>query len=458
MNLYRLLAEREEIGKPIRVGLIGAGKFGAMFLSQARRTPGIHVMGIADLDRSRASEACTRTGWTPEEIGASSFSEALEGGSTYLTTDAQALIRADGLEVVIDSTGNPAAGIKHCLLSIEEGRHIIMPNVEADVVAGPMLARLAKSAGVVYSLAYGDQPSLICEQIDWARACGFEVVSAGKGTRYQPHFHYSTPDTVWPNFGLTEEQAERGGMNPKMFNSFIDGTKSGIEMTAVCNASGLTPQPQGLSFPPVSVNELSEMCKPIEAGGLVSHKGTTEVVSSIKRNGDPVENHLQMGTYVVVEADSEYVKNCFEEYHMLPDSTRQYAAMYRPIHMIGLELGISVASVALRGEPTGCPDGFRSDVLAVTKKDLRKGEILDGEGGYTVWGKQVPAGASLQFQGLPLGLSGEKVLQRDIRKGEMLRWNDVELGDGDEILRVRKEMEAAFSRPNKDSSRLRTLA
>ena len=451
MNLYKLLAEREEMGNPVRVGLIGAGKFGAMFLSQARRTPGIHVVGVADLDWARARDACERTGWTPEEIGASSFIDSLETGSTCLTTDPEALIRADGLEVVIDSTGSPAAGIKHCLLSIKEGRHIIMPNVEADVVAGPMLARLAKSAGVVYSLAYGDQPSLICEQVDWARACGFEVVSAGKGTRYQPHFHSSTPDTVWPNFGLTEEQAERGGMNPKMFNSFIDGTKSGIEMTAVCNATGLTPQPGGLNFPPVSVTELADMCKPVHAGGLVSHKGTTEVISSIKRNGEPVENHLQMGTYVVVEAHSEYVQNCFEEYHMLPDSTRQYAAIYRPIHMIGLELGISVASVALRGEPTGCPNGFRSDVLATAKRDLKKGEVLDGEGGYTVWGKQIPARDSMAFQGLPLGLSGDKVLQRDIARGESLRWTDVELNAGDELLAIRREMEAAFAKPNENS-------
>ena len=451
MNLYKLLAEREEMGKPVRVGLIGAGKFGAMFLSQARRTPGIHVMGIADLDWARVSKTCERTGWSPEEIGASSFVDALDNGSTCLTTDPEALICSDGLEVIIDSTGNPAAGIKHCLLSMKEGRHIIMPNVEADVVAGPMLARLAKSAGVVYSLAYGDQPSLICEQVDWARACGFEVVSAGKGTRYQPHFHSSTPDTVWPNFGLTEEQAKRGGMNPKMFNSFIDGTKSGIEMTAVCNATGLTPQPEGLNFPPVSVADLAEKCKPVQAGGLVSHKGTTEVVSSIKRNGDPVENHLQMGTYVVVEAHSEYVQNCFEEYQMLPDSTRQYAAIYRPIHMIGLELGISVASVALRGESTGCPNGFRSDVLATAKKDLKKGEILDGEGGYTVWGKQIPARESMACQGLPLGLSGNKVLQHDIAKGQTLRWKDVELDDGDETLRVRREMEAAFAMPNENS-------
>ena len=448
MNLYKLLAEREEIGKPVRVGLIGAGKFGAMFLSQARRTPGIHVLGIADINRSRAVETCANTGWTLEEVGADSFTEALETRTTHLTEDAETLIRADGLEVVIDATGNPAAGIRHCLMSIKQGRHVIMPNVEADVVAGPMLARLAKSAGLIYSLAYGDQPSLICEQIDWARACGFEVVSAGKGTRYQPHFHYSTPETVWPNFGLSEEQAKRGGMNPKMFNSFIDGTKSGIEMTAVCNASGLTPQPQGLNFPPVSVNELADMCKPMESGGLVSHKGATEVISSIHRNGEPVENHLQMGTFVVVEAHSDYVRNCFEEYHMLPDSSRQYAAIYRPIHMIGLELGISVASVALRGEATGCPDGFRSDVLAIAKRDLKKGETLDGEGGYTVWGKQVPAHVSVETGGLPLGLSENKILQRDIQQGEPLRWTDVRLDDGDEALQIRQEMEAAFVRLN----------
>jgi predicted homoserine dehydrogenase-like protein len=238
-------------------------------------------------------------------------------------------------------------------------------------------------------------------------------------------------------------------MNPKMFNSFIDGTKSGIEMTAVCNATGLTPQPGGLNFPPVSVYELAEVCKPMAAGGQVSHKGTTEVVSSLQRDWQPVENHLQMGTFVVIEAGSEYVQNCFEDYHMMPDSTCEYAALYRPIHMIGLELGISVASAVLRGEPTGAPTGFRSDVVATAKRPLKAGEILDGEGGYCVWGRQIPAGRSLEIGGLPLGLSNEVKLTRDISEGVQLTWNDVEIDESDHAVVIRREMEAAFRRPNK---------
>ena len=449
MNLHKLMAARAEEKRPVRVGLIGAGKFGTMFLAQARNTVGIHLLGIADLDVDRARASCERVGWPAEQIASCSFSSALESGGTFLTDNAEALIKADGLEVLIEATGDPAAGIRHCLMSIDHGRHIIMVNVEADVVAGPLLARKAEEAGLVYSLAYGDQPALICEHVDWARTAGFEVVSAGKGTRYHPDFHHSTPDTVWPNFGLSLEQAERSSMNPKMFNSFIDGTKSGIEMTAVCNATGLTPQPGGLNFPPASIYELAEVCKPVAAGGQVSHKGTTEVVSSIQRDWQPVENHLQMGTFVVVKAGSEYVQNCFEDYHMMPDSTYEYASLYRPIHMIGLELGISVASAALRGEATGAATGFRSDVIATAKRQLKAGEILDGEGGYCVWGRQMPARRSLEIGGLPLGLSNKVKLKRDISEGVQLTWDDVEIDESDHAVLVRREMEAAFALPNK---------
>ena len=296
MNLHKLLCARAEAGNPVRVGLIGAGKFGAMFLAQARLTTGMHVLGIADRDPERARASCRTTGWSDEQLAAPSIAAALGAGTTHIGDDAEALIAADGLEVVIDATGDPAVGIRHCLLAIEHGRHVVMVNVEADVVAGPLLARRAEQAGVVYSLAWGDQPALICEHVDWARAAGFEVVCAGKGTRYLPKFHQSTPDTVWDYFHVGADVAERGGMNPKMFNSFIDGTKSGIEMTAVCNATGLTPQPDGLSFPPCSVYDLSTVCRPESAGGTVSHAGTTEVVSSLHRDGSEVENNLMMGT------------------------------------------------------------------------------------------------------------------------------------------------------------------
>src|SRR3712207_1128631 len=452
MNLATMLKARAEEGQPIRVGLIGAGKFGAMFLAQARQTPGIHVLGIADLNPARARETCQRVSWSQEQFAAHSFDKALTTGSTFITDSNEQLIQANGLDILIEATGSPEAGIQHCLAAIGAGRHVVMVNVEADVVAGPLLARKARQAGLVYSLAYGDQPAIICEQIDWARACGFAVVSAGKGTRYHPSFHASTPDTVWQNFGLSPELAARAGNNPKMFNSFIDGTKSSIEMTAVCNASGLTPQPNGLGFPPASCYDLAEICKPKMDGGTLSHEGTTEVVSSLNRDMTPVEHHLQIGTYVVIKAEDEYVRHCIEEYRFYPDSSFKYSAMYRPAHLIGLELGISVASIGLRGEPTGSPTGFRSDVVATAKRDLNPGEILDGEGGYCVWGKQMPATESLRNGGLPLGLAQHVKLNTAKRAGEPICWSDVEIDHDNAAVRIRREMEAMFSSKTKNQA------
>ncbi len=448
MNLSRMLAKRADEGNPVRVGIIGAGKFGAMYLSQARLTKGTHILGIADLDPARAKDQLRHVGWEPERYAATGFADAFEHGTTFVTDDSEALIRADGLEVLIDATGDPAVGIKHCLMAIEHGRHIVMVNVEADVVAGPLLAAKAEAAGLVYSLAWGDQPALICEHVDWARSIGFKVVCAGKGTRYLPRHHQSTPDTVWENFGFDEELVTRGRLNPKMFNSFIDGTKSGIEMTAVCNATGLRPQSDGLHFPPSSRLELAEVCKPRSAGGQVEFAGTTEVVSSLYRDGSDVPVHLQFGTYVVVEAETDYATYCFEEYRMLHDSSFRYAALYRPTHLIGLELGVSVASVALRKEPTGSPVGFFSDVVATAKRDLKAGETLDGEGGFCVWGKQTPADASLQHGYLPLGLAHNVKLKRDVKLGERLAWADVEVDETSQAVKVRREMEARFARPN----------
>jgi predicted homoserine dehydrogenase-like protein len=448
VNLHALLLEREAAGKPVTVGLIGAGKFGTMFLSQVRRTRGMHLVGIADLSVERAVKALASCGWDAQQYQAASLGDAFKSGRTHITQDSSALIAFPGIEVIVEATGDPKAGIAHALKIIEHGKHVVMVNVEADVVAGPLLAAKARAAGVIYSLAWGDQPALICEHVDWARACGFEVVAAGKGTRYHPAFHQSTPDTVWENFGLSPEKAARGGMNPKMFNSFIDGTKSGIEMTAVCNATGLIPQPDGLSFPPSSVYDLARVCKPKASGGALAISGTTEVVSSLNRDMTGVPNHLQMGTYVVIKAGHDYVRHCAEEYNMLPDENFEHIAMYRPTHMIGLELGISVASAALRNEPTGAPTGFRSDVVATAKRELKKGEMLDGEGGFCVWGKQTPADRSLDDGLLPLGLAHNVRLKRDIALGAPLKWTDVEYDANDSAVKVRREMEAAFGRRN----------
>jgi len=448
MNLSRLLKQRAEAGRPVRVGLIGTGKFGTMFLAQARTTVGLHVAGIAELNPARARAALAAAGWPAERYAASSYAEALKSGATCIGDDAMALIATGGIDVIVEATGVPTAGIRHCLAAIGNGRHVVMVNVEADVVAGPLLARKAQQAGVVYSLAWGDQPALVCEHVDWARTCGFTVVAAGKGTRYHPTYHASNPDTVWDILGQYLKIEDRNSINPKMFNSFLDGTKSGIEMTAVCNATGLVPQPDGLGFPPATRFELAEVCKPKSAGGTLSGAGVTEVVSSVYRDGSEVPHHIAMGTYVVIEGDSEYARRCFGEYHMLQDSSSRYASLYRPTHMIGLELGVSIASAALRGEPTGVPDGFRSDVVATAKRALKAGEVLDGEGGFCVWGRQMPAERSLAEGALPLGLAHDVTLQRDIPEGGTVGWADVAYDPNDFAVKVRREMEAAFGRPN----------
>jgi predicted homoserine dehydrogenase-like protein len=448
MNLHAMLLEQEAAGRPVTVGLIGAGKFGTMFLAQARLTRGIHVVAVADLDVARALRQLRTAGWSDAAISAPSFGDALKRGSTHVTPDAQALIAFPDVEVIVEATGVPGAGIGHALAAIAHGKHIVMVNVEADALAGPLLARKARSAGVVYSLAWGDQPALICEHVDWARACGFTVVAAGKGTRYEPHYHRSTPDTVWDILDKYLSIADRNSINPKMFNSFVDGTKSGIEMTAVCNATGLVPQREGLGFPPATRFELAEVCKPKSAGGTLETAGVTEVVSSVYRDGRDVPHHLALGTYVVFEGESDYARQCFKEYAMLPDTSARYAALYRPIHMIGLELGVSIASAALRKEPTGAPTGFRSDVAATAKRALAAGEVLDGEGGFCVWGKQVPAERSLAEGLLPLGLAHAVKLERAVAEGECLRWSDVAYDANDLAVKVRREMEAAFARPN----------
>ncbi len=448
MNLSSMLRERAAQNRPVRIGQIGAGKFGTMFLAQCRITTGMHLVGLADLLPARATERLTSVQWPAEQIDAPSLAGALKTGKTHVTDDAMSLITCPEIDVVIEVTGDPAIGIRHALAAIEHGKHVVMVNVEADALAGPLIAKRAREKGVVYSMAWGDQPALICEHVDWARTCGFDVVCAGKGTRYEPTYHRSTPDTVWDILDKYLTITDRSHINPKMFNSFIDGTKSGIEMTAVCNATGLVPQSNGLSFPPATRFEHAEVCKPKSDGGILERKGTTEVTSSVYRDGTDVPHHLAMGTYVVIESDSAYASQCFREYAMLPDKSGKYASLYRPTHMIGLELGVSVASAVLRREPTGTPICFNSDVVATAKRPLKKGEMLDGEGGFCVWGKQTPAEASLKEGYLPLGLASHVKLKADVAEGQRLKWTDVEIDTNDAAYKFRREMEAAFARPN----------
>jgi predicted homoserine dehydrogenase-like protein len=319
-----------------------------------------------------------------------------------------------------------------------------MVNVEADVLAGPLLAEEARKAGVVYSLAYGDQPALTAEIVDWARATGFRVVAAGKGTKYLPAYHDVTPEGVWSHYGLTAGEAQSAGMNPQMFNSFLDGTKSAIEMAAIANACTLGVPSDGLLFPPCGVDDLPHIMRPKEKGGVLEKSGVVEVVSSLERDGRPVFRDLRWGVYAVLEAPNDYAADCFKQYGLKTDASGRYAAMYKPYHLIGLELNISILSAALRGEPTGAPDGFRADVVATAKRDLRAGEMLDGEGGACVWGKLMPARTSVEIGGLPIGLANRVRLVRDVALGRSVTWADVAIDEADDAYRYRRRMEASF--------------
>jgi predicted homoserine dehydrogenase-like protein len=432
MNLSSLLAARHAAGKPVRVALIGAGKFGSMFLSQVPHTPGLQVPVIVDLDPERAREACRTVGWDKDLIAATAF-----------TADGARAMSGD-IEVVVEATGNPAVGVRHARAAIANGKHIVMVNVEADVLAGPLLAEEARKAGVVYSLAYGDQPALTAEMVDWACATGFRVIAAGKGTKYLPAYHDVTPAGVWAHYGLSADEAQSAGMNPQMFNSFLDGTKSAIEMAAIANATGLEVPSGGLLFPPCGADDLPHVMRPREQGGVLEKSGVVEVVSSLERDGRPVFRDLRWGVYVVLEAPNDYAADCFKQYGLKTDASGRYAAMYKPYHLIGLELNISILSAALRKEPTGQPHGFRGDVASVAKRNLRAGEMLDGEGGYTVWGKLMPAPASLKAGALPIGLAHHLKLKRDVAYGEIVRWDDVEFDAGNDTIQTRRAMEERF--------------
>ena len=430
MFIYQELAARAAASKPVRVGLIGAGKFGSMFLSQVPSTQGLVVAQIADLDPAKAKAACRGVGWDSELIQQTTF-----------TDDALKMMQSGGIDVIVEATGNPVVGFHHAREAIQNGLHIVMVNVEADVLVGGLLAEEARWAGVVYSMAYGDQPALTCELVEWARATGFEVVAAGKGTKFLPSYHGSTPDTVWEHYGLTSREAAAAGMNSQMFNSFLDGTKSALEMAAISNATGLKPPSNGLLFPPAGMDDLAHVLRPTSEGGKLESKGMVEVVSSLERDGRPVFKDLRWGVYVVIEAPNDYAAACFRQYGMNTDASGRYSAMFKPFHLIGLELNISILSSALLNKPTGTTLGFTGDVVATAKRTLKAGELLDGEGGFTVWGKLFPSETSLQIGGLPIGLAHGVKLKNDIAEGVCVRWEDVDIDTTSEVVLARLKME-----------------
>nr|WP_256997733.1 SAF domain-containing protein [Candidatus Pelagibacter ubique] len=426
LNMY-LYSKLQNRSKPIRIGFIGCGKFVSMFLAQYNQLEKIQIDTIVDVNIEKAKKNCLNSGLNEKTISNINFTNSLDN---TLERD---------IEIYIEATGNPIIGTVHATKIINNKKHIILVNVEADVTCGKFLSDLANKNNVVCSMAYGDQPSLIMEQIEWARLNGFQVICAGKGTKYHPTFEYSTPETVWDHYGLTKERAEKeSGMNPKMFNSFLCGDKSAIEMCAVSNAADLKCPKDGLTFPPVGVYDIAKKLIPKDEGGLIDHSGQVEVISSIDLDKNEIENDLRWGVYIVIKAQNEYVKNCFKDYGMVTDSSGNYSAIWRPYHYIGLELAQSIYSISLDLKPTGFTKNYNSDVGAVAKKDLKAGEKLDGEGGFCARGKLISSQKSKEDGILPLGLTDNAIVKRNIKRDELIRLTDVDIDLPKEVLEARE--------------------
>ena len=412
---------------PIKIAFIGCGKFISMFLSQYNHLQKIEIDSIVDLNIDQAKKNCLKSGLSTLTVEKINFVNSLDK-----------IIDRD-IEIFIEATGNPVLGTVHASKIIKKNKHIILVNVEADVTCGKYLADLAKQHNVICSMAYGDQPSLIVEQVEWARLNGFFVTCAGKGTKYHPTFEYSTPDTVWDHYGLTKEKAEiESGMNPKMFNSFTCGDKSAIEMAAVSNATNLKCPEDGLTFPPIGVYDIAKKLIPRLEGGLIDYEGQVEVLSSIDRNKKDIPNDLRWGVYVVIKAQNSYVKNCFSDYGMVTDQSGTYSAIWRPYHYIGLELAQSIYSIALDAKATGYTKYYNADVASVAKKNLKRGEVLDGEGGFCARGRLVTSKISKEKKILSLGLSDGAILNKDIQKDEIICLQDVELNLPEEVIKARQ--------------------
>ena len=425
-----LLAARDEEGAPIRVAVIGCGRFGSMVLTQLRLAPGMTAAVACDLDLQRAVDAISREHRPRirpvKTTSIDRANDAIRQGKPVVTDDPTVAVMSD-VDVVVEATGNPDAGAMHAYQAIMADKHVVMVTVEADVLVGPILKSMADRAGVVYTAAYGDQPAIIDGMVDWARSMGFDVVAAGKGTRHQDRYRYLTPDDALAEYGLSPDEVERSDLNPRMYNSFLDTTKSAIEMCAVANMTGLVPDVPGMRFPAAAVEDIPRLLIPSQDGGILDRTGIVEVVSCLDDAGENLPNHLRWGVFVVITSASDYLRACMKDYGMAMDPSGRYAVMYRPYHLIGMETPLSIARAALLYVPTGAPQSRVCEVVATAKKDLAVGDVLDGEGGYTVHGSIVEAAQADDDALVPIGLCHGAAVRRPVSQGQMLAAADVHM-------------------------------
>ena len=445
--LSALLAEREKKGKPIKVGIIGTGKFGGGLVTQIARMKGMTVSAIADIKPENARYAYAAA-YGDVAVGSADSQQALEGaihaGRFAVVEDGLLVAEAEGLDVVVEATGLTDVGAKMASATIAAGNHLVMVNVETDVTIGALLRRKADRAGVVYSLVDGDQPGVTMNIIEWAWSLGFEIVAAGRGTELFASDPAGTPDSVPERYGFDEETLQRRTINLKMYNSFRDGTKAQVEATAIANMAGLVPDVRGMHEPSCNLADIPQRCSLVEEGGLLSQHGVIELANSVAADGETMlDDPLKMGVFAVIRAEHPFIREDLTNYNCHPGRDGKNFLLYRPYHLVAVEAPITIARAALYGMPTGAPRPTPSaDVIAVAKRDLQAGEVLDGGGGYTVLGQSEQATVARDEGLLPLGLAQGAVLQVDVAQGAAIGYDMVALMEDSLVAELRREQDA----------------
>ena len=444
------LQELDESGNPIKVGVIGAGFFGCSTIGQVSRILGITTSIIADIYKEKATRGFTRFARRKareivETRDTDMANSCIEKNIPVITRDSRVLIESD-VEVILESTGVPEVAGRHAYEAISNKKNVVMATVEAECVIGPLLSKMARENGVVYSQAYGDQPALICELYDWAKSLGFDVVAAGEGTAARIEWRHETPDDALQRFGFTQEEIDRLRLNPKMYNSFIDTTKCAVEMVAVCNATGLKPDTRGMHFPLGSVKDVPRLLSLRKDGGILENKGVVDVITRVRPDGRQIRNDIRWGVFVVVTSDNRDVKGLFKTYEAPRGARGKNALVYRPHHWAGLEASISLIRAVLYKEPTGTPlpAAPSAEVLAAAKRTLKPGDLLDGGGGYTTYGLAEKAEVARKENLLPLGLAENIRVAKEVPPDGVVSYDDVELNEDSLLLKLRRKQDKTF--------------
>jgi predicted homoserine dehydrogenase-like protein len=415
--LGRLQQRERESGRPVRIGLVGAGQMGLGFVAQVSRISGMYISAIADIQPQRAFEALRRAGQDSPETGTRErLVQAVHDGGSVVVADALELTHLP-IDVIVDASGIPDVGAAVAFNGLLAGKDIALLNVECDVTVGLLLSTLARQMGRVYTVCRGDEPAECKVLVDYVRDLGFDVVCAGKG-KNNPLNPTATPDSV-------AEQAVAKHMNPHMLASFVDGSKTMIEMAALANATGLRVTRRGMIGPHSTVDELPDIFRPRGDGGVLDRSGVVDYCTG----------SVAPGVFVIGHCDDDVVT---AEMDYLSMGSGPYYAFYRPYHLASVEAPLSVAQAVLDRTPTLAPETWTAEVVAVAKRDLAAGERIDGIGGETVYGITDDA-AVTEAQGLvPVGLvSGAQVL-RPVPAGTALTTDDVCVDETTTIAHLRR--------------------